>query len=98
MRIELTRSGGFAGLRINRTFDTATMPQQEAQELAGLVDAAGFFDLPGSMRSPGADQLQYKISIEKDGQAHCVEADERAMPPKLSPLVKRLMAAARNQK
>jgi hypothetical protein len=95
MRIEFTRTGGFAGMRINRSFDTAAMPTDEASALEALVGSAGFFDLPAELRSAGADQLHYKVAVEKDGKAHTVEADERAVPPALAPLVKHLMAAAR---
>ncbi len=97
MHIEFTRSGGFAGMRIKQTFDTSAMAPDEAQELNGLIDSAAFFDLPEALRSAGADQLQYKITIEREGKSHTVTADERAVPPGLSPLVKRLMAAARNR-
>ena len=97
MHIEFTRSGGFAGLRINRSFDTAAMAPEEAQELSGLIDSASFFELPETLKSSGADQLQYKITIEHEGKTHTVTADERAVPATLSPLVKRLMVAARNR-
>jgi hypothetical protein len=97
MRIEFTRSGGFAGTRLSRTFDTDTMPAEDARELTALVEAAGFFALPASLRSGGADKFQYNITVEKDGKKHTVEADERAVPPALAPLVKKLEAAARSR-
>jgi len=97
MRIEFTRTGGFAGMRLSKSFDTSTMPADQADELCKLVESAGFFDLPAELRSKGADQFQFKVAVEKDGKAHTVEADERAVPPALAPLVKQLMEAARKR-
>lgn len=95
MRIEFTRTGGFAGMRLTKSFDTDTMSADQASELSALVESAGFFDLPEELRSGGADQLHYKVSVADDGKTHTVDADERAVPPALAPLVQYLMAAAR---
>ncbi len=95
MRIEFTRSGGFAGTRLSRTFDTDQLPEEEKRQLDQLVDAANFFSLPQTLQSGGADRFQYKISIERDGKAHTVQADERAAPPPLASLIKKLEVAAR---
>ncbi len=95
MHIAFKRTGGFAGIRFACEINTETLSPEEARQLSAWVDEAKFFELPEALRSGGADQLQYKISIEKDGRTHEVETDERAMPPSLSPLVKWLMAAAR---
>jgi hypothetical protein len=95
MRIEFTRSGGFAGIRLNRTFDTSQMPEEDARQLEQLVDAANFFSLPETLQSGGADKLQYRISVERDGDTHTVQADERAAPPPLASLIEKLEAAAR---
>ncbi len=97
MRIEFTRSGGFAGMRLSRTFDTGQLPEEEARQLDQLVDAANFFSLPETLESGGADKFQYKISIERDGKAHTVQADERAAPPPLGSLIKKLEASARSR-
>jgi hypothetical protein len=95
MRIEFTRSGGYAGMRLSRTFDTSQVPEDEARQLNQLVDAADFFSLPETLQSGGADKFQYKISIERDGKTHTVQADERAASPPLASLIKKLEAAAR---
>jgi hypothetical protein len=95
MRVEFTRSGGFAGIRLNRTFDTSQMPEEDGRQLEQLVDAANFFSLPETLQSGGADKLQYRISVERDGDTHTVQADERAAPPLLASLIKKLEAAAR---
>ena len=94
MRIEFTRSGGFAGMRVAKVLNTDEMPEAEALALKELVTSAGFFDLPESLRSRGADKFQYEITIESDGRTHTVTADEGAVPSALVPLVKRLESYA----
>ncbi|MGB7846366.1 MAG: protealysin inhibitor emfourin [Candidatus Acidiferrum sp.] len=98
MRIEFTRSGGFAGMRLNVVLDTKDIPEAEALELKRMVEAADFFNLPESMPLPGADAFHYKITIQSDNETHTVEADERAVPPALMPLVTRLVGAARSSR
>lgn len=95
MHIAFLRTGGFAGIRMACEIDTEKLSAEEARQLSDCVDAANFFELPEVSRSGGADQLQYKISVEKEGIIHAVETDERAMPPSLTPLVQWLMAATR---
>jgi emfourin len=95
MHIAFLRSGGFAGIRFSCEINTENLPAEEARQLCDWVDAAKFFDLPEILHSGGADQLQYKISVEQEGRIHAVETDERAMPASLSPLIKWLTAAAR---
>src|SRR5260370_42038077 len=94
MRIEFTRSGGFGGMRLSRTFDTGQLPEEEARQLDQLVDAANFFSLPETLQYAGADKFQYKISIERDGKTHKVQADERDAPPPIAILLKKMEAAA----
>ena len=95
MLIEFTRSGGIAGMRLSKTFDTDTMPVEAAAELIGLVQSAQFFDLPADINSPGADKFRYKICVDEQDKSHTVQVDERAMPKTLAPLVRKLEAAAR---
>src|SRR2546425_6925187 len=95
MRIAFQRTGGFAAIRIGCEINTENLPPEEARQLTEWVEAADFFDLPEVSHAGGADQFQYKISVEKGGEKRTVETDERAMPASLSPLVKWLTTAAR---
>jgi len=97
MRIDFMRSGGFTGIPLRKTLDTDTLPAEEGQELERLVDAAEFFSLPETPGSGGADKRQYKITVEQNGRTHTVEADERAVPAALKPLVTKLETAARSR-
>ena len=96
MRIYLVRSGGFAGIPLTVTIDSATLSMEEAVELLEMVESANFFNLPPliSAREPGADRFQYKVIIEREGKQHSVEIQEAAIPPTLRPLLQWLTAAA----
>ena len=94
-RIELVRSGGFAGLSLRRAVDTAAEPDahwyaehQAALDLAHLA-AQG----PGE---PAPDRYHYVVHVEgDDGSSHRLEFAETAMPEQLRPLVERLESRPR---
>lgn len=97
MRMTFERSGGFAGIIITKAFDSTTLPENEANQLRQLVDAANFFSLPKIIKSQDSqvDRFQYQLTVEDNGKQHTVEVSEQAMPATLKPLIEWLMAAAR---
>ncbi len=99
MRVVLERSGGFAGISRTTSISTDQMPVEEAQKVADLVEAAGFFELPSVIRSsePGADRFQYKITVESEHGTHTVQVDEAAVPPRLQPLLTWMKNSARTR-
>ena len=98
MRIQFERSGGFAGMRLTATIDTDTLAPDEARVLQALMDTAWFFDLPAVIASPtpGADQFQYRLTVEADERRHTVEVGEAAAPDTLQPLLRKLTTLARS--
>jgi emfourin len=97
MRIDLERSGGFAGIRQTSSVSTDQMSEDEARKVANLVDGAGFYELPSEIRStgPGADRFQYKITVESEHGTHVVQVDEAAVPPRLQPVLDWMKSVAR---
>jgi hypothetical protein len=93
------RSGGFAGIIITKVFDSTTLPENEANQLRQLGDAANFFGLPEIIKSQDVqvDRFQYQLTVEDNGKQHTVEVSEQAMPATLKPLIEWLMAAARRR-
>jgi hypothetical protein len=93
LRIELTRSGGYAGLTTKLgELDTSTLPEPEARELEELVNRADPQALAAAapMRGKGADRFQYELTIEgPDGRHELVMSEDR-IPDELRPLVDRL--------
>ena len=98
MLIHFERTGGFAGMVITGTVDTAQLPVEEASDLYRLVDESDFFNLPQTLIEPttAADQLQYRVAVERDGRAHTVETTDDAAPETLQPLLRRLTVLARS--
>ena len=94
MLIEFTRSGGIASMRLNKSFDTDSLPVEAAAELIGMVQAADFFNLPPDIHTSGANKFRYKIIVDDQDRSHTVHVDEHAMPKGLAPLVRKLEAAA----
>jgi hypothetical protein len=96
LRLELTRSGGFAGLTTSMgTLDTSEMPEGEARKVEELYRAAPLDEL--ARRAPasrgGADRFQYHLTVEDDDgrREHTVREDE--VPDGLRPLIERVQAA-----
>jgi hypothetical protein len=98
-RLELVRSGGFAGLSLRAQVDTSAADEPEARwyddALAGVdVSALAGAESPGS-GSPGADRFVYRLAVERDGHRHELTFGEQAVPEPLRPVVDRLVARAR---
>ncbi len=100
MRIQFERSGGFAGMRLAATIDTATLPAEQASALQDSIDAARFFDLPANIPAPpnAADQFQYHVSIDAGSKKHTVDVGEGSASPALSALLQQLTTLAKSAK
>jgi len=98
MQIRYARSGGFAGVRIAGVVDTGTLPAAEAENVAALVEAAGFFSLPEKFPRPksGADYFTYSLTVDDGNRSHSVEVSEPAAPDSLRPLLRYLSAAKKS--
>ncbi len=93
MRIELRRSGGFAGLSRRVELDTATLPQQQAAEVEQLVHAARLDQLRSAPDPPsrGADRFQYDLVVHTDSARHDVRVRDGQVGPALRRLIDRLL-------
>ncbi|MFG1806178.1 protealysin inhibitor emfourin [Streptomyces sp. NPDC049040] len=70
MRIEVTRSGGFAGLTRHAALDTGDRP--DAGRLHALAEAA--LAPSGANRGPYPDGYSYTITAD-GGTVHCADGD-----------------------
>lgn len=97
MKIEFERTGGFAGLTINKVIDSDKLSTEEANKLRQMVEASNFFRLPQTITAPGpgVDRFHYTLTVEADGKRHTVDVDEAAVPAELKPLLQWLTASAR---
>ena len=97
MRIEFSRSGGVAGIRLTATLDTERLTPQEAARLRRLISTACFFDQPSSLKSStsGADRFQYQVTVEEGDRIKKVEIDESCIPRTFQPLIDYLLNSCR---
>ncbi len=97
MKIQFERTGGFAGLKLCRSIDTAELTQAEANQLSTLLRKSRFFDLPESLPGPGPgpDQFHYRLTVESEDGRRTLETDEPAVPMELRPLLDLLIRLCR---
>jgi hypothetical protein len=87
VRVELRRSGGFAGLRVHKVLDSARMPPAEAASLVRLVSALDFGSLRSSGPGHGADLMHYSLTIERGSQRWEGSVSDPSIPAPLQPLL-----------
>ena len=98
-RIEMTRSGGVAGVQLRSAIDTAALAPDDATEIEAML---GKVDLnewtSGNTRRGGPpDRFQYDLVIEQDGRRHELTIGERDVSPSLRVLLDRLVEEARRR-
>ena len=92
MRIQVVRSGGFAGLRRERAVETEQLPPGERADLERLVAESRFFDLPVRATSGAPDVIQYRVKVEVEGRGHEITADDQTLGDALRKLATRVLA------
>jgi hypothetical protein len=99
VRIDFQRSGGFAGVVLRCSIDTARMTPEEAREIEELVSAVDPAALAAASPRPGrgADRFQYDLTIDREDQRHHLSFGEGELTPELRPLVTRLLEIARRR-
>jgi hypothetical protein len=93
IRIDLVRSGGFAGISQRASVDTGKLPPEEAARVAKLVRAVDFDALAGVATGPprAPDRFQYDLDVQQGGRHHHLTLGERSVPPELRALIDHLM-------
>jgi hypothetical protein len=89
LRIELTRSGGYAGLTTKLgELDTAGLPEAEARAVREVVERA---EAAARSQGPtrGADRFQYHLAVEDEGGRRELTLGEEHVPDELRRLVRR---------
>jgi hypothetical protein len=101
MRVEFTMEGGlayFPGLSKPILIDSTVLPEDEAQELRRLVEAARLFERPPIVSAPGrgaADYRQYTIAVEDGGRRHTVKLVDPVTDQQLQDLLRFLQTKAK---
>jgi hypothetical protein len=91
-RIELTRSGGFAGLGRSVSLSPHDLDDGEATEIEHLLDGidARALQARGALGPGRPDGFQYDLTVERGGDTHRFTVRDGAIPPEVEPLIERL--------
>lgn len=93
MRVTLKTEGGFAyfpGLAKPTTYDTDTLPPDQADELRQRVAAADFFNQPAVAAPPppgSADYRTYTLTVEDGSHTHTARFTDLTPDPALHSLL-----------
>jgi hypothetical protein len=90
LRLALTRSGGFGGVRQTFTVDEAALAPADRAELSRLAAAADLWNLPAelSVPAPAPDRFTYRLHAEDGARTKDVRFSELAMTEGLRELVR----------
>jgi hypothetical protein len=87
VRVELRRSGGFAGRSAHVVLDSAGLPPAEAAELARLVATVDLGVLRSTGPGHGADLMRYDLVVERGAQRWQGTVSDPSIPAALRPLL-----------
>lgn len=90
MKIEFSRSGGFAApaMRQSVQIDTDDLPKSEADELLNLISQADIGNLAKqTANSPQPDAFRYRIKVSDHGISSTATTSDADMPEALHSLV-----------
>jgi hypothetical protein len=85
MQVELVRRGGFAGVAVRGTVDTAELPPDVAAAAEVALRQLPFDRPPSPPRHP--DSFQYEIIVGNGATRRSVVLDEADVPEGLRPVI-----------
>ena len=103
MQIDFASSGGFANLQLNYRADTNAMPEDQAKELASLVESSGVFDLEqedmnANVTVGRADVITYRLTLSEGARQNTLWMNDVTAPASIRPLLAYLRKLAIEQK
>jgi hypothetical protein len=104
MRVIFQSEGGiahFPGLSRPVTIEGDQLPEQAAEELRQLIEAARLFDQPaqvGNAARGAADYRRYTITVEAEGRSHTVRLTDPIGDSAMQRLVRFLQEQAKAQR
>jgi Emfourin len=87
MRVEVTRSGGFAGVRVRGVFDTSELAADAAAQADSLVRQLAARGPSSSAPPPHPDAFQYQLRALDQDQSLSVMLNESDVPGGLRDLI-----------
>jgi hypothetical protein len=95
IRVEVRRSGGFAGLTRHAVADTRELPAQAAGRIRELVGGIDFEELAG-YRPSGPDRFCYDVTVDVGEQSHRLSVGEASAPAELRSLLDFVIRGSRD--
>ena len=95
MRVQFTQSGGIMGTIRQCALDTATLPVEQSETLAKLVQRADASSSRQSLSKSGRDLEEYEIALHDGDRTIKLLHDQSTLPENLKPLVAYLKKYAR---
>lgn len=90
-RIELTRTGGFGGIRLHGSLDVTGLAPAQAAALTQLVDQVDFDVLQRTPPQPTSpDEFRYDLTVTRGDRRHHLVMGDRNASPELHALLARL--------
>jgi hypothetical protein len=98
-RIEVHRSGGFAGIGLSGSADIDALPADEARELLALFDQLDVDSPPRAARpsAGGADRFQYDVTVSRGGNRRTLSLEETDLTPAQRDILTRILRRGRPQ-
>lgn len=87
MKLVITRSGGFAGLKRRGERDGEDLSPEQRAALDKVVRDFGQPDSPAPPSDPGADRFAYRLDIQDEGGTTSISLPESRMPMELKSIV-----------
>ncbi|XGV95156.1 MAG: protealysin inhibitor emfourin [Leptolyngbya sp. BL-A-14] len=91
MHVTLERSGGFTGIPLTLTLDTATLSSEQVTQLRHLVEVADFFHVSAPPIQGQPDRFEYTITIQDGDRVRTITVGEAAMPEPMKTLLQWLI-------
>lgn len=102
MQIDFECSGGYANLQLIYRAETDDLPQELAEEILGLVENSGVFDLQQSAVAPKSsgppDVFFYRLSLHASNRQTSLSFNDVTAPAALHPLLGHLRQLALEQR
>lgn len=77
MKINIRRTGGFAGISEEiGAVDTQNLDADTGRDIENRIKTIGFFGLPEQVGGPGADLFHLEITVVDKGRTHKVSVAE----------------------
>jgi hypothetical protein len=95
IRVDVVRSGGFAGLTRAATMDTEELDGERAMQLRKLVDESQIQSLASAPPGGGAaDRFQYDVTVTRGDHRTSIVLRESEMPDAAHRLVRWVLQTA----